>query len=254
MYSKHSVPDDRNDLPPAKRLRSNLADLFLTNQVSGRRAASLFSDAAASGSQHVEDLAGLGDRAGTKKNMHRDLLRKLRRRRWPNVYMCDVRTWNPRRQREQVESLPVLLPHEVLPAMASRSVLGKLISRAGLTDVGLQHLLEAENSMPEGPPLVPIALWIDGTPCNWDRTESVETFAISLPGLTAAPSKLRIPFAVIMKNHCITRATFDDLLSVFTWSLRCLATGIFPCRRHDDCDWMAIDQKRRRLSAKQMPV
>ena len=57
-----------------------------------------------------------------------------------------------------------------------------------------------------------------------------------------------------MKKHCITRATRDDLLSVFTWSLRCLATGIFPSRRHDDRDWMPVDQKRQRLSAKQMPL
>ena len=80
------------------------------------------------------------------------------------------------------------------------------------------------------------------------------TSAISLPGQTSAPSKIRIPFAVIMKKHCITRATFDDLLSVFTWSLRCLATGIFPSRRHDDRDWMPVDRKRQRLSAKQMPL
>ena len=56
MYSKRALPD-REGMPPAKRLRENLTDLFLSNDVSGARAVSLFQDAAAAGAPCVKDLS-----------------------------------------------------------------------------------------------------------------------------------------------------------------------------------------------------
>ena len=47
MISKRSLGCDLNDVAPRKRLRSN--DFFLSNTVSGARAASLLSDANAAG-------------------------------------------------------------------------------------------------------------------------------------------------------------------------------------------------------------
>ena len=43
-------------LLPTKRFRSNVADLFLTGQVSGQRASSVFQDAQAAGAAFVHDL------------------------------------------------------------------------------------------------------------------------------------------------------------------------------------------------------
>ena len=43
-------------LLPAKRLRGNVADLYLTGQVTGQRACSVFQDAQAAGAAFVHDL------------------------------------------------------------------------------------------------------------------------------------------------------------------------------------------------------
>ena len=116
-------------------------------------------------------------------NQHRDLLRTLvRNSKWPKLYMCDVRVMDRKTQASVVQKVPVLLPHEVLAAMAHTKV-ESLACRANLTSVAKTHLVAAEAAMGAGSPIVSLGLWIDGTPCNWDRSEGVETFAVSLPGV-----------------------------------------------------------------------
>lgn len=72
MRSKNSFLSGRDLERPGKRLRSNLAHLNLSGQVSAQRAAGLFTDAAAAGASRVNDLA-----AAEGKNGQRDLRRKL---------------------------------------------------------------------------------------------------------------------------------------------------------------------------------
>ena len=55
MFHKRGLPD-LAALPPEKRLRNNIADLFLTNDVSGCRTKSIYDDAKAAG---VVNLTGL---------------------------------------------------------------------------------------------------------------------------------------------------------------------------------------------------
>ena len=55
MYSKRAPPGD--DVPPEKKFRINVADLFLGDDVSGSRACSLYDDAQSAGARHVQDLA-----------------------------------------------------------------------------------------------------------------------------------------------------------------------------------------------------
>ena len=56
MFSKRQLPVDLPTCSPSKRLRHNLVDLFLSNDVSGARADSLLRDAAAADSKHISDL------------------------------------------------------------------------------------------------------------------------------------------------------------------------------------------------------
>ena len=65
MYAKRKMPGDDGD--PTRRLRKNLADLFLSNAVSGSRAHTLFDDADVSGRKHMKDLVKCGNKGIAKK-------------------------------------------------------------------------------------------------------------------------------------------------------------------------------------------
>jgi hypothetical protein len=78
-----------------------------------------------------------------------------------------------------------------------------------------------------------VGLWIDGVPCNWDRTESVECLCINFPGLSGENGPLRLPVAVLPKRFLLKGKSFDDMLAVLAWSFTWLAQGKFPPKRHD---------------------
>ena len=86
----------------------------------------------------------------------------------------------------------MLLPHEVFADIAGQSDIEKFASRENLTECARAHLLAAEQTLGPGPPIVSVGLWIDGTPCNWDRSEGVESFVVSFPGVSGPKSVVRI--------------------------------------------------------------
>ena len=59
--SKRSRGYDNSDVAPKRRLRRNIADLFLASDVSGQRARSLLEDADAAGASGVAALRNLED-------------------------------------------------------------------------------------------------------------------------------------------------------------------------------------------------
>jgi len=61
MLSKRALPTELINADPSKRLRINLADLFLSNDVSGSRAQSLFADGVLAGADHCRDLGKAGN-------------------------------------------------------------------------------------------------------------------------------------------------------------------------------------------------
>ena len=85
MYPKRKA--DFSEVPEDKRLRADLADLFLSNQVSATRAGGLFKNAMASHATNVEDLAAVGEK--NKQGVrNRDLTRRLLRgHHWPKTYL-----------------------------------------------------------------------------------------------------------------------------------------------------------------------
>jgi hypothetical protein len=101
--------------------------------------------------------------------------------------------------------------------------------------------------------LIALGLWGDGVPCNWDRTESVETVCLDLPGQEGEFDKLRIPL-VGLSNKQVTSETWEDIFEVLSWSFGCAGTGNFPASRHDLTAWLPSDKKhglnRRKLAGK----
>ncbi len=132
MLSKRGLPFDADELPPSRRFRSNLGDLFLSNEISAARAQSIFADAVAAGTAHVADLARVGGRSVGRRNTHRDLLRKLLKgTKWPPPYWASLRVWNPTTQLEEQTWCPMLLPHELTRAIASRTAHRDLLCEKG---------------------------------------------------------------------------------------------------------------------------
>ena len=89
-----------------------------------------------------------------------------------------------------------------------------------------EHVLGAKQQLGGGD-FVPVALWGDGVPCNFDRTESLGAFTLSLPGLQGPLRLLRIPLACLTKKFVIEEETSDDILEVVAWSFRISSVGFF---------------------------
>ena len=71
MYKKRGKGYNPEELSPSKRLRENLADLFLSNDVCAERMQEVFQDSEAAGLPGFRRFASAG--GGNSRNIHRDL-------------------------------------------------------------------------------------------------------------------------------------------------------------------------------------
>ena len=149
-------------------------------------------------------------------------------------------------------TMAFMLPHEVLQRMAAVGDPTKLQETGGLDRTSSEHLHKAESAT--GWSFVPLTLWGDGVPYNWDRSRSIECWVWSLPGQTASPWKnLRIPF-VAFPAELMGSTTQNEILEVFVWSLHCLFLGKWPVERHDKELWQDSDSKRKSLAGSELPL
>ena len=195
MMSKRSLGFDLATMAPAKRFRHNAADLFLSNSISGSRAASLFSDARAAGTRNVRDLA-----VGNSKNVHRNLLKKLLKDcKWPKLYESKIRVYNRKTKSVEQHYVPFLLPHEIIAEIRRNCDRpDKLFKRTGMDPGTKQHLEQAESELGlGGQDVLGIGLWLDGVTCRWDRFSSYDMITMSFPGLQGRWKNLRIPLVVL---------------------------------------------------------
>jgi hypothetical protein len=211
----------------------------------------LFEDAQLAGAQNIKDLckAGYKNKSKFRTNAGRDLLRRLRKNSaWPDLYYAPVRVWDKGTQTEKLVNLPFLLPHEIAHAFLKSNVKEELLQTSGMSQTALEHLQKMKSKFNAESALA-FGLWVDGAPCNWDRTESLECFSISFPGLDGVNKNLRIPLCVISRRFVIKDTTFDDILAIISWSFVHLSQGVFPPRRHDGASFEARgDRKRQGLA------
>ena len=99
--------------------------------------------------------------------------------------------------------------------------------------------------------LAGVGLHGDGVPCNWDRSESVETVSINLPGLPDAFKKLRLP-VVSLPHSSMCAETWDDIMEVIAHSFKYAAAGVFMTERHDESPWRPSDAQRKTNAGKSM--
>ncbi len=258
MLSKRkALGHGEGEVSPSKRLRHNIADLFLSGTVSGRRAQSLYADAVASQSKGCREGARVGTSGRRPGNAARDLLSMLlRKSRWPRLYYADIRMCNTKLQVEEVEAHPFLLPHEVVACIVRRSGAGKVLdSQRGWDSPVAEHINKAcaDLRIPVESTIA-LGIWIDGVPCNWDRSESLEVISMSIGGFKSPWKNLRIPITVVEKRYLVAGKTYDDMLKVVVHSCDCLARGKHMERRFDGRPWTKADRVRARFASKGLGV
>ncbi len=225
MFNKRGRPHQDEEEPPLRRLRSNIADLFLSNQVSAQRAQTLFNDAAHT-SQACAEMVSKG-RGTHTKGRGRDILRRLLKGcLWPPLYKATIPVFNKKTLQKQNVQLAFLLPHEVCHKFFMLHEKHVLLQTSGMSEDARCHLHkmnELYNCTGLG-----ISLWMDGTPFNYDRTQSLESITIGFPGLPKPNDTLRVPCTMIKKDFCIKHETIDAIMTVLQWSFQSLASGMFP--------------------------
>lgn len=250
MLGRNQRASAPEELPAAKRLRANVLDLVASNVVSGSRGLELLQDGALAGSS---DCRHAVRQTTSAKNAARTLQRyTLRFTAWPPDYEAPVRVWNPKSQQVETETVALMLPHEILEAMARLGNTEALYEQAGLDPRSLDHLRSCEAR--RGCRLVGVGLWSDGAPCNWDRSESLEIVSMNIPGLTGPLRPLRVPLVALSKRNVATDQTFHDIFDIVRWSLEVLLLGRFPATRHDGAPFGAAEATRARRAGQQLGV
>jgi len=239
MQGKRKRPYVPADLAPRSRLLANVADLIATNELSTDRACDLAADINAIDGDSLPGLA-----KQTKKNAARNVRRQLaKHNNWMPVYWAQVRTKNVKTQKTKLEWIAINLPHEIVLALKKQSVRDAILQTEGLDPLTRKHLEDCQEKA--GAELIALGIWADGTPCNWDRTETVETMSLNLPGLVGTDKNIRIPITALSKKH-LCGETWHDICAIIKWSLVILETGEWPTCRHDNTDWLASDGKRKK--------
>jgi hypothetical protein len=92
-----------------------------------------------------------------------------------------VGVWNTKASREEWQWMAFLLPHEYTAALTKYGDLDILRSGLCLGLVSKNRLEKLQRRV--GEDLMALDLWGDGAPGNYDRTESVGTFSLNIPGI-----------------------------------------------------------------------
>ena len=246
MMGKNQKTYDPNKLDAKERHRANVIDLFSNNLLSGKRCQELIDDAYEAGNPNFRNVSSASARQSKKPRSAgheaRDLKQRvLRSSQWPGVYWCEVRVVHKRTKLPTTQWVAIWLPHELIASIGEFSDLDKLLETGNLDPSSRSHLEECQARA--GGELLAVGLWGDGIPVNWDRSESIETIAISLPGLTSHKN-LRIPLVGLSKKQCCNE-TWLDVFDVIQWSFQHCATGIWPIERHDHKPWFKDSDRAR---------
>ena len=228
MLSKRPKPYSEN-LPPAKRLAANVRDLYASNTISCRRTQMFVNDMEDASVQHLP--------AKVRRNLdHKNLARNLRKGMlkhcmWPKEYIANIRVLDRRTGEEVEEKIAIMLPLEVLEMLlklGDRHLLGQT---SQMDPESLKHLNKCIE-MRGVQDLLGYSLHCDGVPHSWDRAESCEVFSFNLPGLAPPYQNMRIPL-FSLPHSSIGPNTWDDIMKIMAWSMRCMWQGKHPEKDHN---------------------
>ena len=242
MLGRKRGRDDIDD--PSVRMQTRLRDIMAENMLPANRTAELLRDVAAVDPSAPRVLRGSGSSSSSSRNAARDLCRAyLRNSTWPEPYECKIRTRNPRTEAEEVASISFALPHEYLFCIHADCDEAVLFDLSACDPLTLRHLQYCETA--SAVRLVPLGLWGDGVPIQWERAETIETLSMNFCGISGPHRNLRLPLVTIASKH-VCGNTWTDISEVLAWSFRQCTLGTWPSVRHDGSVFTAADRKNRR--------
>ena len=246
MLSKNKRPYNPDELTPRKRIRANIQNMFATNQLSGPRSQELINDIDRLDTTAVSQLA----RPQVGQNATRDLRRTfMKYNQWPALYFAAIRVKSLKTQGEVYQRCAFMLPHEIVEVLGRLGDHQVMMDRSGLEPSTRRHVERCDRDA--GYNFLALGLWCDGVPVNYDRTESVETFSLNLPGQSGEYSTLRIPLTAFSRKQ-LSEHTWHDVMQVLSWSFTQLVVGLWPTQRHDGAQFKREDKRRAKHAGKQL--
>ena len=161
---------------------------------------------------------------------------------WPKPYIAEIPIWDKKKGKVVFGSIELWLPHEIIAAICDFTDVENFLSKDNIDAEAAARLAKCAREL--GVPLdelLGIGFWLDGCPCNWDRSQSLETVSMNFPYLGGEDNNFRIPLCGIEKGFVAKGKTFDAILEVLTWSLAMLAAKEWPSCRHDGTVWKPTD-------------
>jgi len=127
----------------------------------------------------------------------------------------------------------------------------KMLDVAGMSKTCREHLQSMKRQFNVDVACA-MGLWIDGAPCNWDRSQSIEVFSLNFPGFSGPNSQVRVPVCALMKKYVASQRTCDEILAVLAWSFTQASFGQFPTRRHDGSPFWKHEKLRQKRSGQSL--
>ena len=149
---------------------------------------------------------------------------------------------------------PFLLPHEWLAKAKDFNDFTQMMQSAKDNVDIWSHITTLAPGLHSPPTdFIPLGLHCDGVPFGSQvfYSDSLELFSLNFPCLH---SGMRIPFTSVQRTHLVKHETYNAIFEVLSWSLKHLAFGTFPSRRHNDDPFGKREQFRSRLSSTTQPA
>lgn len=240
--SDPSSSSSSNSSPDGSKFRKLMGQYFLTNKLSALQTYDLAAAAKDAGVTNSDDIAKCGASGTNPNNVHRDMLRKfLKDTKWPQEYWAPVQVLDPDTNALVTISFPFLLPHEVLHHLNKENPRALESYAADPASPLGRAVVESCSKTGLNPTTtLPIGLHGDGVPFAAKMKDSLEQFSWNL---CSQPTSIRIVFTAIPKKF-VGPKTMEDILSIFTWSMKCLKDGLMPDCRHDGSEFEQTDRKK----------
>ena len=127
-----------------------------------------------------------------------------------------------------------------------------MLQTGGMLELSKKHLANMQTQF-QVREAIGLGFWIDGTPYNYDRSQTLECISLIFPGLLPPNGTLRIPLCCIPKHWCVKGVTLSKMLGILSWSFIHLANCTWPSARHDGSFWHPGDKKRSTFNGKALP-
>ena len=196
------------DADAGKRLKSNLQDLWASGNTTSGRHVSLMKDALEAGVESCYSRVAAKQAQPSPEALYREALKGGQ---WPKLQIFNV-PLKAKNNDVREEPLAFLCPHDLIHQLVIQDhrCLQVLQDTGGLDETGAAHIAQLAKDWCAQP--IPVSLWQDGVPFNWDRSESLEVFSISFPGLSSGQERnLRFPVTVLPHSFLLQGHFSKDL-------------------------------------------